>query len=62
MADPVIVECASACTVTLELKQVGPFSLSVEDGLILSGLVISVWVLGLGIRAVIRVLSANQDA
>lgn len=62
MAEPVIVECSTACTVQLELKQVGPFSLSVEDGLILSGLVISVWVVGLGFRAVIWVISGNQDA
>lgn len=62
MADPVVVQCTSACTVTLELKQVGPFSLSVEDGLILSGLVISVWAVALGARAVIRVFTQNQDA
>lgn len=58
--DPVIVQCSSACTVTLKL--ITPFSLSVEDGVILSGLVISVWIVGLGIRAVIKALSGNQDA
>jgi hypothetical protein len=57
-----VVQCGSACTVTLEIKQKGPFSLSVEDGLLLSGMVISMWLTGLGIRAVIRALSANQDA
>lgn len=62
MADPVIVECSSACTVMLEFKQVGPFSLSVEDGLALSALVISLWLVGFGIRAAIRVVSGNQDA
>lgn len=62
MADPVVIECTTACTVTLELVQRGPFSLSVEDGTILSGLVISMWLVGLGIRAVIRALSSNQDA
>lgn len=62
MADPVIVECASACTVTLQLEQIGPFSLSAEDGLILSGLVISMWFAGFAIRAVMRAISGDQGA
>ncbi len=60
--EPVIVQCSSACTVTLQLEQVGPFSLSVEDGLILSGLVVSMWLLGFGIRGVMRAISGSQDA
>lgn len=62
MPEPVVIECATACTVTLQLEQVGPFSMSVEDGLLLSGLVISAWFVGYGIRAVRQALSSNQDA
>jgi hypothetical protein len=62
VADPVIVECASACTVTLQLEQSGPFNLSVADGLELSGLVVSMWLVGMIIRGIIRVLRGNEDA
>ena len=58
--EPVIVQCSSACTVTLQLEQVGPFSLSAADGAIVSGLVIGLWITGYGVRALIRVLNGNQ--
>ncbi|WP_382160385.1 hypothetical protein [Hydrogenophaga sp. ANAO-22] len=58
--EPVIVQCSSACTVTLQLEQVSPFNLTAADGAILSGLVVSLWLTGFGIRALIRVLSGNQ--
>jgi hypothetical protein len=58
--EPVVVQCSSACTVTLQLEQVGPFSFSAADGAILSGLVVGLWLTGFGIRALIRVLSGNQ--
>lgn len=62
MAEPVIVQCSSACTVTLQLEQTGPFNLSVADGLVLSGLVISLWVVGFIVRGLMSVLRGNQDA
>ncbi|MDR7095518.1 hypothetical protein [Hydrogenophaga laconesensis] len=61
MPDPVIVECASACTVTLQLETTGPFHLTVADGLVLSGLVVSLWFAGFGIRALMAVLKGNSD-
>lgn len=62
MADPVVIECASACAVTLQLEQSGPFSLSVADGLVLSGMVISLWIVGYIVRAVMSALRSSQDA
>lgn len=60
--EPVVVQCSSACTVTLQLEQVGPFNLTAADGLILSGLVVGLWLTGFGVRALMRVLSGNQAA
>jgi hypothetical protein len=60
--EPVIVQCSSACTVTLQLEQVGPFSLSVEDGYTLSMLIIAVWLSAVLMKALIRVVPQNHDA
>lgn len=60
--EPVIVECSSACTVTLQLEQTGPFVLSVADAAVLSMAVIGVWVAALVFRHMIRVVQSNSDA
>lgn len=60
--EPVIVECSSACTVTLQLEQTGPFVLSVADAAVLSMAIIGVWVVGASFRWLIRVVQSNQDA
>lgn len=60
--EPVIVECSSACTVTLQLEQTGPFVLSVADAAVLSMAVIGVWVAALAVRHMIRVVQSNSDA
>lgn len=60
MADPVVIACSTACTVTLQLEQVSPFNLTAADGVLLSGLVMGLWFTGFGIRAIARVLSGNQ--
>lgn len=59
--DPVTVQCASACTVTLQLD-VPPFNLSLEEGAAISGAILLVWVVGFGIRALIRVLNVDGDS
>lgn len=59
--DPVTVQCASACTVTLQLD-VPPFNLSLEEGAAISGAILLVWVVGFGIRALIRALNVDGDS
>lgn len=59
--DPVTVQCASACTVTL-LLDVPPFNLSLEEGAAISGAILLVWVVGFGIRALIRALNVDGDS
>lgn len=62
MADPVIVECASACTVTHQFQQSGPFVMSVADGATLSFLIIGVWVTAAIFRWMYGVVFSNRDA
>ncbi len=47
MADPTVIDCSAACTVTVvhELS-IPPFQLSLESGLQISVAVIGVWALG----------------
>lgn len=59
--EPVTVQCASACTVTLQLD-VPPFNLSLEEGAAISGAILLVWVVGFGIRALIRALNVDGDS
>lgn len=59
--DPVTVQCPSACTVTLQLD-VPPFNLSLEEGAAISGAILLVWVVGFGIRALIRALNVDGDS
>lgn len=61
MPTTVVVECPSACTATLELVSTGPFHLTVADGLVLSGIVVGMWFVGFGIRALMAVLKGNSD-
>ena len=51
------VECAGACTVTVVHQlNLAPFAMSVEDGALLSGLILSVWISALVFRFFIRTL------
>lgn len=59
--DPVIVQCSSACTVTLQLD-VPPFNLSLEEGAVIAGAILAVWVLGWGFRVLIRTLNVDGDS
>jgi hypothetical protein len=58
--EPVVVECSSACTVTL--VHGGPFVLSVADGAVLSFLVIGVWLTAAAFRWMYGVVLSNRDA
>lgn len=47
MADPTVIECVSACTVTVVHQlSIPPFQLSLDDGLKISVAVTVVWSLG----------------
>lgn len=58
MADPTVIECASACTVTVvhELS-LPPLQLSLEDGAAIAGSILVVWALGWGIRQLVRLIN-----
>lgn len=59
--DPVTVQCASACTVTLQLD-VPPFNLSLEEGAVIAGAILAVWVVAWGFRVLIRTLNVDGDS
>lgn len=61
MADPVVIDCASACTVTVvhELS-LPPLQLSVDEGALIAGAVLAVWVVGWAIRMLIRALHSSD--
>lgn len=53
--EPVIVTCASACTVTHEIS-LPPFQLDTADGGLIAGAVLAVWAVGFAFRALIQTL------
>lgn len=57
MADPTVIECATACTVTVvhELS-LPPLQLDTADGAAIAGAVLAVWVVGWAFRMLIRAL------
>lgn len=61
MADPLIIDCPSACTVTVvhELS-LPPLQLDVADGASIAGAVLVVWGVGWAFRALIQTLK-NTD-
>lgn len=61
MADPVTINCPSACTVTVvhELS-LPPLQLSAVEGAQIAGAVLAVWAIGWGFRTLVRVLK-NTD-
>lgn len=59
--DPVTVQCSQACTVTLQLD-VPPFNLTLEDGVQISSAILLVWVVGYGIRMLIRTLNVDGES
>lgn len=57
MADPVVIECPTACTVTVvhELS-LPPLQLSAEEGAAIAGAILAIWAVGWGFRALIQTL------
>lgn len=57
MADPVVIECTTACTVTVvhELS-LPPLQLSAEEGAAIAGAILAIWAVGWGFRALIQTL------
>lgn len=59
--EPVTVQCSQACTVTLQLD-IPPFNLTLEDGAQISSAILLVWVVGYGIRMLIRTLNVDGES
>lgn len=61
MADPVIIDCATACTVTVvhELS-LPPLQLDAAEGAAIAGAVLAIWAIGWAFRALIQTLR-NTD-
>lgn len=57
MGEPTVVTCGTACTVTVvhELS-LPPLQLSTEEGAQIAVAVLSVWVVGWGVRQLIRLI------
>ena len=57
MADPVAIECTTACTVTVvhELS-LPPLQLSADDGAVIASAILAIWAVGWGFRALIQTL------
>lgn len=57
MADPFVIECPTACTVTVvhELS-LPPLQLSAEEGAAIAGAILAIWAVGWGFRALIQTL------
>jgi len=61
MADPTVIDCASACTVTVvhELS-LPPLQLSTEEGAQIALAISAVWVVGWAIRMVLKTLNSSD--
>jgi hypothetical protein len=61
MADPVVIDCPSTCTVTVvhELA-LPPLQLDTEDAAQVAGAVLLVWATGYAFRALIRALNVDR--
>lgn len=63
MADPTVIECPSACTVTVvhELS-LPPLQLDTADGAAIAGAVLAVWAVGWAFRMLIRALNIDGNS
>lgn len=58
MAEPTVIQCAQACTVTLQHEFNIPFlQLTEQQGLEIGGAILVVWAVAWGIRQVILVIN-----
>jgi len=57
VADPVVIECTTACTVTVvhELS-LPPLQLSADEGTVIASAILAIWAIGWGFRALIQTL------
>ena len=57
MADPVVIECTTACTVTVvhELS-LPPLQLSADEGAVIASAILAIWAIGWGFRVLIHTL------
>lgn len=57
MADPVVIECTTACAVTVvhELS-LPPLQLSADEGAVIASAILAIWAIGWGFRALIQTL------
>lgn len=62
MADPIQINCGSACTVTVvhELS-LPPLQLDEAAGAQIAGAILAVWAVGYGIRLVIQALKSDGN-
>lgn len=58
--DPTVIECATACTVTLVLS-IPPFDLSLEDAGRIAGAILLCWAVGAIFREVARMIDRNTS-
>lgn len=63
MADPQIIECTGACTVTVVHELALPvLSMSTDDAALISGAILLVWVVGFAFRMLIRTLNVDSGS
>ena len=57
MADPIVIDCTTACTVTVvhELS-LPPLQLSADEGAVIAGAILAIWAIGWGFRVLIQTL------
>ena len=62
MADPIVIDCSSACTVTVvhELS-LPPLQLTPDEGLQIVVAVIVMWCVGWAFRQVIRLIKTSEE-
>lgn len=62
MADPTVVDCSAACTVTVvhELS-LPPLQLTAEEGAQVAGAILLVWAAGFGIRMAARAMNSADS-
>lgn len=60
MADPVVISCESACTVTVVHDlSLPPLQLDSVDGALIASAILAIWAIGFGIRAVIQTIKSG---
>lgn len=63
MADPVVIDCPAACTVTVQHEITLPvLNLSPAEGAAIAGAVLAVWAVGWAFRMLIRALNIDGNS